>query len=178
MAPTVELLSPRDDASCALCALRLADFAFLKSQLDLQGGAKRAALNAGARTIDLPGGLSGGKKTQYRAELDEAGRIIRLRTFSEAGSTLADVHFYDYQVTADTKFAFPRKIEMTKSLDGSKEPWLDIRYVIDQLDFNQPIDLSQFTIPWDTMDTVDDYKKGFLKWKKTDRKEFCSFPGN
>lgn len=57
------------------------------------------------------------------------------------------MRFHDYQAAAGTKFMYRREIELTKSLDGAEEPWLDVRYVIDQLDFNQPIDPSQFTFP-------------------------------
>ena len=168
-------LSPQDDTSCALCALRLADFAFLESQLALRPDGKGGGAPVAA--FAMAGGLSGGRKTSHRIELDETGRVSRLRTISDSGSTLADVRFYDYQTAAGTRFFFPRKIELAKSLDGAKSPWLNIRYVIDQLDFNQPIDVSRFTIPVDAMDTVVDSKKGFLKWKRVDRKEFCSFPG-
>jgi hypothetical protein len=168
-------LSPQDDSTCALCALRLADFAFLESQLALRPTSKSDG--APAASFVMAGGLSGGRKTSHRIELDEAGRVSRLRTISDSGSTLAEVRFYDYQTAAGTKFVFPRKIELAKSLDGAKSPWLNIRYVIDQLDFNQPIDVSRFTIPVDAMDTVVDSRKGFLKWKRVDRKEFCSLSG-
>lgn len=168
-------LSPSDENRCLFCELRLADFAVLNLSLHDHGTGK-GATSSGAQESDVRGGVNSNKQTRYQAEFDDSARVKRILWVTADGGKLSEMEFHDYRTATGARFAYPRAIQVARSLDQAKEPWIVFKYVVDELEFDQPIAESQFTISQDSMDTVVDSSNRFLKFRRSDRKDFCAFP--
>jgi hypothetical protein len=168
-------LSPYDEHQCLFCELRLVDFALINAGMTNKAKGKET-VRLGA--TELRGGSSSEKQTRYQVEFDDSSRVTKIRWIADDGSKLSEMELHDYRVVTGASFTSPRAIQLARSLDLAKEPWITLRYVIDELEFDQPIADSVFSIPRETMDTVVDSSNRFLKFRGTDRKDFCAFlPG-
>lgn len=169
-------LSPYDDKVCLFCELRLADFALLNLAIANHTHQGNNSAGLGPKATELEGGVNSDKQTRYKAEFDGSSQVTSIRWVTADGGKLSEMEFHDYQAATGARFTFPRRIQLARSFDQAKEPWIVLKYVVDELEFDQPIAESLFTIPRDAMDTVVDSSNRFLKFRRTDRKDFCAFP--
>lgn len=147
-------LSPQDEQKCALCELRLSDLHLL-AQLTAQSsptivapGSSEATKDVQKWAYEIAGGRSFGQDTVYRVALDAAGRLIRhIQLVTKAGAVLTDITLDKYSEVEGSGIEFPRRIEVKRSVDQGAKPWLILRYVVDHVEVNKPLDAATFVIP-------------------------------
>jgi hypothetical protein len=147
-------LSPQDEQQCALCELRLSDLRVL-AQLTAQPSPKISAPGSSDATkeakgwaYEVAGGKSFGQDTVYRVAMDAAGRLIQhIQLVTKAGAVLTDITLDKYNAVEGSNIELPRRIEVSRSTDQEAEPWLILKFVVDQVEFNKPLDAATFVIP-------------------------------
>lgn len=146
-------LSPQDEQRCALCELRLADLRLLARpqtahSLPEVRGSSGGTGNALGWTYETAGGKAFGQDTLYRVAMDSGGRLIQhVRLATKAGAVLTDITLDDYRAVEGSDIEFPHRMEVKRSTSQGAGPWLILKYVVDQVEVNQPLDSATFVIP-------------------------------
>jgi hypothetical protein len=97
---------------------------------------------------EVAGGKSFGQDTVYRVATDAAGRLIqRVQLVTKAGAVLTDITLDKYSAVEGSDIEFPRRIEVRRATDQEADPWLILKFVVDQVEVNKPFDAATFVIP-------------------------------
>ncbi|HEY8020428.1 MAG TPA: hypothetical protein VIH93_04980, partial [Thermoanaerobaculia bacterium] len=169
-------LRPSDQDRCVLCELRLADVAAIASMRGKKVATKAASLAPGEH-VALRGGRTYDSSTRFELRLDKSARVTSIRQLTSEGKELDVTELSDYRPVNGAQFDFPRVIDFKRSEPQATAPWLVVRYVIDQLDVNQPIEDSAFVIPYDTVSKVWDSDAAvWRKYRGFNTEGFCKKP--
>lgn len=172
---SLAFLSPDDQDRCPLCELRLADLVPLAAKRSAKPGKSGAPMIAGS--LSVRGGCIYDAGSRFELSLDGAGRVATIRQLTESGREINVVALSDYRRVGATTIELPRVIDFQRSDPQAKAPWLVVRYIVDRMEVNQPLDDSAFVISRDTVSKVwDSDAASWRKYSGFDTAGFCKKP--